>query len=449
MKKYLAILSKLERKINEGQFVSGQKLPSVRNAAKHYDCSVSTITRAYTELEKRHAIYSIAQSGYYVVEKAGNRASITESKSIDFASASPDPSVFPYLDFKHSLDKALDTYKYDLFTCGDSKGMETLRHTLVSHLAGDQVFANAERIIVTSGANLALEILAKMPFPNGNSVILVEQPSYDIYLRFLEAEGIPVCGIARTTAGIDLEELEEKFRHGGIKFFYTMSRYHSPLGTSYSVEDRRAIARLASKYNVFVVEDDYMADLGEEPGIDPIYSYNVTSHIVYIKSFSKIIFPGLRLGVAVLPEKLMKTFCDYKRYADTSQLSQAALEVYIKSGMYERHKRKISKQYATRIHTLKEAVRRHNDLGLLEISDVHFGVFVQFKMPQTVNLERLVERLAAKDIFVVSGKRFYLSDYMEREKFIRISISRAQPEQIEEGVRKIIEEVKREARSPS
>lgn len=449
MKKYLDILANIEQKINEGQFVSGQKLPSVRNAAKHYDCSVSTITRTYAEMEKRHAIYSIAQSGYYVVEKPGNQPNVTKSKTIDFASASPDPSVFPYLDFKHSLDKALDTYKSDLFTCGDSKGLETLRHTLVSHLAGDQVFAKAENIIVTSGANRALEILAKIPFPNGNSVILVEQPSYDLYLRFLEAEGIPVCGIARSTAGIDLRELEEKFRHGGIKFFYTMSRYHSPLGTSYSADDRRKIACLASKYDVYVVEDDYMADLGEELGIDPIYSYNGTSHVVYIKSFSKIIFPGLRLGVAVLPEKLMETFCEYKRYADTSQLSQAALEVYIKNGMYERHKRKISRQYAARIHALNEAVRRHNDVGLLKISDVLSGVFVQFKMPQTVNLERLVERLAAKDIFVVSGKRFYLSDYMEREKFLRISISRAQPEQIEEGVRKIIEEVRQEVRSPS
>jgi DNA-binding transcriptional MocR family regulator len=448
MKKYLEILSDMEQKISAGQFVSGQKLPSLRNAAKLYGCSISTITRAYAELERRHAIYSIAQSGYYVVETR-KRSNVTESRTIDFASVSPDPSVFPYLDFRHCLNKALDTYKYDLFTCGDPYGLETLRHTLVSHLAGDQVFAKAERIVVTPGANQALEILAKMPFPNGNSVILVEQPSYDIYLRFLEAEGIPVCGIARTTAGIDLRKLEEKFRHGGIKFFYTMPRHHSPLGTSYSADERKTIARLASKYDVYVVEDDYMADLGEESGIDPIYAYNDTSHVIYLKSFSKIIFPGLRLGAAVLPEKLLETFREYKRYADTSQLSQAALEVYIKNGMYERHKRKICSQYAARIRALKEAVRRHNDAGLLEISDVRSGVYVQFKLPRTVNLERLTERLAAKDIIVVSGKRFYLSDYTEREKFLRISISRAQPEQIEKGVWEIVEEVKREVKSPS
>lgn len=100
MRKYLDILSDMEHKINEGQFPSGHKLPSVRNAAKLYGCSVSTITRAYAELEKRHAIYSIAQSGYYVVGKPRNQPDVTQSKGIDFASSSPDPSVFPYLDFR-------------------------------------------------------------------------------------------------------------------------------------------------------------------------------------------------------------------------------------------------------------------------------------------------------------------------------------------------------------
>ena len=443
MKKYVYILSDIEQKILEGHYRSGQKLPSIRSTAELYGCSTSTIIRAYAELEKRHAIYSIPQSGHYVVEKPGDQPNDHAIKHIDFASVLPDVQLFPYLDFQHCLNKAIDTYKQQLFTYGDSLGLENLRHTLASHLAGDQVFANAERIMVTTGVQQALEILAKMPFPNGKSVILVEQPSYNIYLRFLEAEGIPVSGIARTAAGIDLRELEEKFKYGEIKFFYTMSRYHNPLGTSYSAEERKAIADLASKYNVYVVEDDYMADLGEERGFDPIYAYNRTSHIVYLKSFSKIIFPGLRLGAAVLPERLLETFHSYKRYADTSLLSQAALEVYIKNGMYERHKRTICNQYASRIRALNEAVERHNDAGLIEISSVSSGIYVQFKLPQTVNLERLIKRLAARNVSVVSGKGFYLSGYLEREKFLRISISRAQPEQIEEGVMVIVEEVRR------
>ncbi|WP_239617653.1 PLP-dependent aminotransferase family protein [Cohnella mopanensis] len=445
MKKYLTILSDIEHKIREGQYRSGQKLPSVRDAAKIYGCSISTVVRAYVELEQRHEIYSISQSGYYIVDKPGDRPADTENKIIDFASALPDIDLFPYLDFQHCLNKAIDTYKYHLFTYGDPKGLEKLRYTLVSHLAGDQVFTHAERIVVTSGVQQALEILAKMPFPNGKSVILVEQPSYDIYLRFLEAEGIPVCGIARTAKGIDLRELEMTFKNGDIKFFYTMSRYHNPLGTSYSAAERKAISKLASKYDVYVIEDDYMADLGEETGFDPIHSYSETSHVVYLKSFSKIIFPGLRLGAVVLPERLLKTFLSRRRSSDTSLLSQAALEIYIKNGMYERHKRKISSEYAARIRALNEAIQQYNEVGLIEVSNVSSGIYMQFKLSPTVNLERLTKRLASRDITVASGKGFYFADYLEREKFLRISISKAQPEQIKAGVKAIVEEVGRES----
>lgn len=446
MKKYLVILSDMEQKINEGQYRPGKKLPSVRSAAKQYGCSVSTITRAYAELEKRHTIYSISQSGFYVVGKPDDGHSGTENGIIDLASSSPDANVFPYLDFQHCLNKAIDTYKHHLFTYGDSLGLDKLRQTLVSHLAGDQVFAGAERIVVTSGVQQALEILAKMPFPNGSSVILVEQPSYDLYMRFLEKEGLPVEGIARSATGIDLLELEEKFRSGRIKYFYTMSRYHNPLGTSYSVEQKKAIAGLAGKYNVYIVEDDYMADLGGERHFEPIYAYSRTSHVVYLKSFSKIIFPGLRLGAAVLPEALLETFHTYKSYADTSLLSQAALEVYINNGMYERHKHKIYNQYAVRIRALKEAVKRYNHAGLLKVSGGSSGIFMQIVLPQTVNIESLMKRLVARKINVVSGRGFYLTSYLERDKFLRISVSRARLEQIDEAVKGIAEEAGRSGR---
>ncbi|SFE81598.1 DNA-binding transcriptional regulator, MocR family, contains an aminotransferase domain [Paenibacillus catalpae] len=443
MKKYFSILSDMEEKIRQGVYHPGQKLPSVRSAAEMYGCSISTITRAYAELEKRHAIYSVPQSGFYVVVKPGDWRDNRDSEMIYFATVLPDLDAFPYLDFQHCLNKAIDIYKYDLFTYGDPLGLESFRHTLVSHLANDQVFTKAERIIVTSGAQQALEIVAKMPFPNGRDAVLVEQPSYDRYLRFLETERTPVYGIARTAAGIDLRELERWFKSGKIKFFYTMSRYHNPLGTSYSAEERRSIAKLAAKYDVFILEDDYMADLGSDRQNDPIYASDGGEHVIYVKSFSKIIFPGLRVGAVVLPERLLKTFYAYKIYPDTSLLSQAALEVYIKNGMYERHKHKIGSMYASRMQALNESVARYNEPGLMEVPDIPSGIYTHFKLKPTVNVDRLLKRLADRNISVVPGKGFYLSHYLEREKFLRISISQTRPEQIDQGVKVIVEEVRK------
>ncbi|MFD0586552.1 PLP-dependent aminotransferase family protein [Paenibacillus sp. GCM10027627] len=448
MKKYMDILTAVELKIAEGHYRAGQKLPSVRSAATEYGCSVSTVIRAYSELEKRHTIYSVAQSGYYVVGKEQKRDDSNDSPIIDFASVLPDVELFPYLDFQHCLNKAIDIYKHQLFAYGEPMGLLKLRQTLSSHLGGDQVFTGADRIAIVSGGHQALEILAKMPFPNGKKNVLVEQPSYDLYLRFLEREGIPVRGIARTAQGIDLKELEQQFKGADIKFFYTMPRYHNPLGTSYSPEIRKAIARLAAKYDVYVVEDDYMADLGEMQGYEPIYSYDLAFRVIYVKSFSKIIFPGLRLGAVVLPEPLISAFKQHKIISDTSLLSQAALEVYIKNGMYERHRIKISSHYAEKIAALNEAVGIYNTANRVRLSDVCSGIYVQFKLPQNVNLERLMVRLEGRGIRAVSGKGFYLTGYLEREKFLRISISRAGLSSIEEGVKAIIEETERELPLP-
>ncbi|MEK3874881.1 aminotransferase-like domain-containing protein [Paenibacillus sp. FSL M7-0420] len=443
MNKYHQVITELERQMKEGQYRPGDKLPSVRSASAIYGCSVSTILKAYGELERTHTIYSIPQSGYYMVDKSANSAAAESEGTVDFASASPDLNVFPYLDFQHCLNKAIDQYKYHLFTYGDALGLESLRRTLVSHLAEYQVFAKAESILITSGIQQALEILARMPFPSGRTDILVEQPGYDIYLRYLEAEGLPVSGIGRSAAGINLQELEERFASGRFKFFYTMPRYHNPLGTTYSTEGRKAIAGLAAKYDVYIAEDDYMADLGIGRRYDPIFAYDQTSHVIYLKSFSKIIFPGLRLGAVVVPQPLLETFRSYKGYTDTSLLSQAALEVYIKNGMYGHHRHRIKAMYAKKIRAVYEALARHNTDGFIEASADSSGIYIQFKLPLTVNLERLVKRLAGRKIRVVPGNGFYLPDYQARDKFLRISISRAGLTQIDEGIRAIVQEVKR------
>ncbi|WP_251862387.1 aminotransferase class I/II-fold pyridoxal phosphate-dependent enzyme [Clostridium sp. Marseille-Q2269] len=110
-----------------------------------------------------------------------------------------------------------------------------------------------------------------------------------------------------------------------------MPRFHNPLGTCYSQIQKRTIVKLAQKYDVFIVEDDYLADLEQDSKADPLYSYGDFSHVIYLKSYSKIIFPGLRIGVAVIPEVLIENFGKYKRLidVDSSMLSQGALEIYI------------------------------------------------------------------------------------------------------------------------
>lgn len=110
---------------------------------------------------------------------------------------------------------------------------------------------------------------------------------------------------------------------------------------------------------MFIVEDDYLADLERDGKANLMYSYDDSSHVIYLKSYSKIIFPGLRVGVAVIPNGLTEIFFTYKKLLDidSSMISQAALEVYIKSGMFDRHKQRIRTSYYERSKRLAASLK--------------------------------------------------------------------------------------------
>ncbi|MBY0599388.1 aminotransferase-like domain-containing protein [Bacillus bingmayongensis] len=445
MYKYLNILNDLESMIQKGEIKEGKKLPSIRSLVTQYQCNKATIIRALHELEKRHIIYSVPQSGYYVVKKTANYE-VDETENIDFVSSAPDPDVFPYLDFQHCINKAIDTYKNDLFIYGTPKGLPSLISVVQKQLANYQVFTKEENIFITSGVQQALAILTSIPFPNQNKAVLIEQPSYHLYIEYLETNGIPVMGIKRTAEGIDLIELERIFETGKIKFFYTIPRFHHPLGTSYSKTEKEKIISLAKKYNVFIVEDDYLADLEQNQKENPLYSYDNSSHVIYLKSYSKVMFPGLRVGVAVIPPSIAEDFHTYKKILDidSSMISQAALEIYIKSGMFERHKQKIRLSYFNRsralFRALEKAYKENQHLFTYKTGN-KIGIHTCLSLQKNIITEMLIKKLRQNQVFIETVDKNYLASF-HKEKLLKLNVSNVKENKIEEGIHKIIEEMK-------
>ncbi|GMR66412.1 PLP-dependent aminotransferase family protein [Bacillus cereus] len=444
MYKYLHIFNDIENMIQHGEIKEGQKLPSIRSFVTQYECNKATVIRALHELEKRHIIYSVPQSGYYVVKKSG---SIIENNAIiDFASSAPDPDVFPYLEFQHCINKAIDTYKNDLFVYGTPKGLPSLIPVIQKQLANYQVFTKEENIFITSGVQQALAILTSIPFPNENETILVEQPTYHLYIEYLEINKVPVIGIKRTNEGIDLNELERIFRTGKIKFFYTIPRYHHPLGTSYSKDEKEKIVLLAKKYNVFIVEDDYLADLETDSKADPLYSLDYSNHVIYLKSYSKIIFPGLRVGVAIIPLVIANAFHTYKKVLDidSPMISQAALEIYIKSGMFDHHKSKINSSYYNRSKKLAETlekVQNENPSLFTYNRQNTLVIHTCLELQKNIVTETFIKKLRENKVSIDSVDRNYLNKF-HKEKLLKLNVSNVKEARIEEGIRKVIEEIK-------
>ncbi|MDO3411169.1 PLP-dependent aminotransferase family protein [Saccharibacillus sp. CPCC 101409] len=448
MYKYMELLNELEVMI-AGSLKEGDKMPSIRVLSGRYGCSKSTVIRALSELERTHLIYASAKSGYYVLGCAQREEEAR--RTIDFAQSAPDPEIFPYLDFQQCLNKAIDTYRNDLFIYGTPKGLPSLVREMQRHLAGYQVFAEPDRIFITSGVQQSLALLADMPFPGGRRAVLVEQPTYPLFAAYLEAHRIPAIGIRRDAEGIDLDELERIFRSGEVKFFYTIPRFHNPLGCSYTRAQKEDIVRLAARYGVYIVEDDYMADLEEDAKADPMYAYDTSGRTIYLKSYSKILFPGLRIGAAVLPRELVDAFGRYKRLLDidSSMLSQAALELYLKSGMFNRHREKIRARYRRRSELLTEAVRAaraaYPDLltGPLPTAG---GVHTHLLPRAAAALTPAIERLRRRSIRAETAREHYLSGY-RGEDMLKLNVSGVREEDICSGVAVVAEELANAARS--
>lgn len=433
MSKYEDIIDFISYEIESGNIFHGEKMPTIRDLSERFNCSKQTVVHAYEKLQLEHIVYSIPQSGYYLVDKKEIHKN-KSNKIIDFSAGSPDESILPYEDFQHCLNQAIEIYKATLFNYSSPKGLTGLIETLKKYFEAYQIFCSLDDIFITSGSQQAINILCNMPFPNGKNNVLVEQPTYHGVLKALETTKTPVIGIERKFNGLDFEELERKFAHDNIKCFYTMPRFSNPLGISYSNDEKKQIIKLAEKYDIYIIEDDYLGELEIKNNVYPMYYSDISSRVAYIKSFSKTLLPGLRIAAVVLPQVLRNTFEEYKRWMDlnTSVLSQGALEIYIKSGMFKSNQKHVKKIYSERMNTLKEVA---NEIKISNIKwhipDTGFYGCIEFL--NTINIDWLIKECSKKDISLKDMNRYYLKDYLSSD-LLKISVGNCECDDIRSGV---------------
>lgn len=440
MLKYESIYQSLLMQIQSGIFATGAKLPSIRNLTEQYHCSKSTVLTALKKLEEQHIIYALPKSGYYVVDNDVFKTPMS-TDIIDFASSSPTWHAFPYKEFQHCINKAIDTYQEELFRYGTPKGWPPLIAEAKKLLESYQVFTQEKQIFITTGVQQALSLLSIMPFPNNRSTILVEQPSYHLYMDMLKTFQLPAIGIQRTANGIDLAMLEQLFQEKNIKFFYTMPRFHNPLGASYDKKEKEAILQLAEKYNVYIIEDDYIADFETNSKNDPLFTEDYHEKVIYLKSFSKVLFPGLRIGLAVLPPVLIDIFQKYKMTTDidSSMISQAALYLYLKNGMFEHNKIKVRDIYQARAKVLHQSIQDH--LSMYESSD-EIVMHSHILLPKRVKLPSFISNLHKDGILLDSVNRNYLDNFYN-ERILKLNVSKVDVQRIDEGIRKVASALKK------
>ncbi|HBD73321.1 MAG TPA: PLP-dependent aminotransferase family protein [Streptococcus sp.] len=330
--KYQEIITTIIDQIENGKLQKGERIPSIRRLSQKFHCSKDTVQRALLELKFKNYIYAVEKSGYFVLEGKSQKETPLNLSLSDY-------NNMAYENFTTCLTETLvnrENYLFNYYY--QQEGLQELIDSLQNYLEKSAIYAKKEDILVTSGTQQALYILSQVPFPNHKKTILLEQPTYHRMNDLVASLKLPYQTIERDFEGIDLARLEELFKTGDIKFFYSISRFSNPLGLSYSTSEKQKIVKLAECYDVYIIEDDYMGDFAKSTDL-PLHYYDTSGHVIYLKSFSMTIFPALRLGTIILPPVLTKAFLDHKKMIDydTNLIMQKALSLYLDSGLFEKN----------------------------------------------------------------------------------------------------------------
>ena len=434
--KYISVYQQIKCDIQQDIFTEGQKIPSLRNLATQYQVSLDTIKKALNLLVEDNLIYSKDRSGFYVLQKEYNAFNTQPNSVIDFGSSRSNAVSFPYSDFMMCLKKATENYKEEFFQYGQTQGLPELIHTLQQWFETKQLFTKEDNLFITTGVQQALFILSRLSFPNQKETVLLELPSYHLILDLLEMENIPFLTIQRDEKGLDWELLEFYFKTKQIKFFYTTPRISSPLGLSFTEKEKKKLVSLAQAYDVYLVEDDHLGDFISKSDNLPLHFYDTNERVIYLKSFSKIMFPGLRIGACLLPNSLRNSFIKYQRVleVDSSMFSQAALNIYIKTGMFDNHIKET-------LHIQNERNQAFTTYALKTPELFQLDLFQTSKsfitLPENVSVTLFEKQLKENRVILEDIGRNVPTSYKCENKMYTIELLQLSPNEISTGVKLI------------
>ena len=452
--KYIQIAENIKKLINSRVIKDGDKLPPIRELSKSLKVNNVTIVSCYNKLVAEGYAYQKMGAGtfakkreivdYFKKEYSKEIKLIKnncESNIIDFTGESSKIVDFPIDEFKKVINEVLDRDGAEALISQSSLGYEKLRRTI------NDVFWNNnlddEDVLIISGAQQGIDIASKAVL-NINDNVIVEKPTYGGALSVFKWRRANIFEADMEEDGINLNQFENIVKKNKIRCFYTMSYFQNPTGISYSLEKKKKLIELAEKYDFYIIEDDYLSELTYDKEFEYITFKSLDKHdrVIYIKSFSKIFLPGIRMGYMIAPKVLKESMLTSKVNTDiaTSSLMQRVLEVYISRGLWKENIYNLSKEYKSRYNLMKKVME-------LELSDkVSFidpkGGLTFYLTLKNVNItsKELFFKLRKRGVYITPGVLFY-NKMQEGENTLRLSFSQTNEEKILKGIKIIKEEL--------
>jgi DNA-binding transcriptional MocR family regulator len=418
------ICERIMQLARHGQLAPGTRLPSIRKLARQVSASPFTVVDAYDRLVARGVIESRAGRGFFVTRRRLS-APLVAIEALDDPGS--DAMALTRLCLANSADIVaagsgflpenwlLETTPPAVLTrlargrrsqtwlpC-PPQGLPELREQIATRLVQHGIAASAGNIVTTYGASQAFDLLARILFSPGDTV-LVEDPGYFVLFEQLRSHHVRMIGVPRHAEGPDLEALEAACRAHRPRAFFMQTLVHNPTGSSADPAHCHRILSLAEQYGFAVVEDDVYGDLYEGPAVR-LAQIDGLRHVIYVGSYTKLIGPALRVGFVAADLALVTRLIERKVLSVLS--GSTLLECYVSEvldgGRYKRH----VEQVRTRLARMRRDAR-----AALESAGIEFdaepgeGMFLWGRVPESAPVDELVRRARERRILLARGTLF-------------------------------------------
>ena len=470
------IEEQIKNLILSGSIQNNHKLQSTRDLSKQLGVNRATVTTAYRRLEAHGYARSGVGSGTYVVspksvqsaqldqsigsfrfspgteELFRSQSTLPDFKSFkggrcNFAALVPDETLFPVAQFRECVDHVLARDGGQALQYSGTLGLRPLREVIAMRMARHGARVDADQILIVSGAQQGCDLIFRCFLSAGDRLVAGSPTYHNIFplLRQMEASVSPVP-VSET--GLDPIALDQAAHEPSARLIYTMPNFQNPTGHTATLENRRKVLDIASAAGLPILEDDYEHDLVLDDDIVPsIQSLDTQGRVIYLGTFSKSLFPGLRVGWLAASREVIDRVAALKKASDleNSTLLQTALYEFCSRGYYDAHLPTVRQTIAERMAATFGALERHMPPGTTW-SRPKGGYGLWVSLPTGVRSETIYLRAGERGVLVSPGSLFVGSG--EDPGAIRLSISRTAPDVIDEGVRILGEVIAAELSAP-
>ncbi len=468
---YLQIKRYFARLIQKGTLPAGFKLPASRDLARSLDLNRGTVINAYSELEAEGFVYSHIGQGTFVSPRAGSaddetavftgtdavrsklwqvafsrsvgrmenreeaafRSVKITDDSVSFAGGTPATSLFPVREFSRAMSAVLRKHGGEVLEYGPSQGYFPLRQWVSSRLTAFGIEAEPEEVLIVSGSQQALDLVGRVLL-DPDDLVVAEDPTYFGALNTFRAFQAGYLSVKRNGDGLDLGALENILAQHHPKFMYVIPNFHYPTGHCLGSPATRGLMDVLERHQVPFVEDDFCANLRYEGRIEPaLKSMDRAGLGIYIGTFSKSLFPGLRIGWVIAPREITEKLVQAKQACDLRSgiLVQAAAYEFCRRGMYDRHLKIVREAYRMRRDVALHALEKHFPEGS-RWEKPNGGLSIWVTLPAGVDTMELLGETAAAGVLFAPGS--LVSPSGGARNSMRICFASVEPELIEKGL---------------